>query len=353
MRGSPQAQRNRTVSDMPPVSQGDERIATVDWPRLVAWIHRSQRFLLTTHIRPDCDAIGSTMAMAAILDRLGKDVILVGAFEIPQAQRFLDPAGRFKRLGVDVSKEAADAVDLLMVLDTSAWAQLGAMAEVIRATKTPKAILDHHLSADDLGAEVFRDTGAEATGRLVAEAADRLGVPITPAMAAPLFAALATDTGWFRFASTTADTYRLAARLVEAGAKPHELYRQLYEQDTLARLQLIGRAMARTQTELAGRLIHTSIQMDDFHSTGAAPSDSEDVINLTLTVAGTQVAVILVEQPSGGFKISLRSRCEVDCSRVAEQFGGGGHKNAAGAFLPDPLDVAQAKVLDAVRAAMQ
>jgi len=338
---------------MPPPSNGDDRCATVDWPRLVELIGRSRRFLLTTHIRPDCDAIGSTMAMAAVLDRLGKEVILVGAFEIPPSQRFLDPEGRFQRLGVQVSKEAADSVDLLMVLDTSAWAQLGAMADVIRATKTPKAILDHHLSADDLGAEVFRDTRAEATGRLVAEAADRLGVAITPEMAAALFTALATDTGWFRFASTTPDTYRLAARLTEAGAEPDKLYGQLYEQDTLARLQLIGRAMARTRTELAGRLIYTSIRMEDFHSTGAAPSDSEDVINLTLAVAGTEVAVILVEQQSGGFKVSLRSRCHVDCSRLAETFGGGGHKNAAGAFLADPLEVAQAAVLDAVRAAMQ
>ena len=111
--------------------------------------------------------------------------------------------------------------------------------------------------------------------------------------------------------------------------------------------------MARTQTELDGRLIYTWIELADFAATGALPTDSEDVINMTLAVGGTEVAVILVEQRNGGFKISLRSRCQVDCSRLAEQFGGGGHRKAAGLFLNEPLESARAKVLDAARAAMK
>jgi phosphoesterase RecJ-like protein len=118
-------------------------------------------------------------------------------------------------------------------------------------------------------------------------------------------------------------------------------------------MQLIGRAMARARTELDGRLIYTWLQRDDFESTGAIPQDSEDVINLTLSVGGTRVAVILVEQQDGRVKISFRSRCDVDCRLVAEQFGGGGHKNAAGATLTGPLAEARAKVLDATRAAMR
>ncbi|GAG42073.1 unnamed protein product, partial [marine sediment metagenome] len=135
-------------------------------------------------------------------------------------------------------------------------------------------------------------------------------------------AALATDTGWFRFASTTSQTLRLAGRLVDAGAVPDRLYQQLYEDETLARLQLIGRTIARTRTELDGRLIHTWIESADFEATGALPHNSEDVINMTLSVGGTEAAVILVEQATGGCKVSFRSRCSLDCSRVAEQFGG-------------------------------
>jgi len=118
-------------------------------------------------------------------------------------------------------------------------------------------------------------------------------------------------------------------------------------------LQMIGRALARAQTEMDGRLIHTWIEQADFESVGALPSDSEDIINMTLAVGGVRMAVILVEQASGGYKVSLRSRCGVDCSRLARQFGGGGHKNAAGAFFDEPLDAARSKILEAVREAMR
>jgi bifunctional oligoribonuclease and PAP phosphatase NrnA len=320
-----------------------------NWSRFVEIIRSHQRFVLTTHIRPDGDAIGSELAMAAILESLGKDVLLCNDFAVPPNLRFLDTAQRHRRLGVDVTPDQLADREVLMVLDTSAWAQLGAMGDVIKGVKALKVVLDHHLSSDDLGAEVFKDTDAEATGHLVIEAADQLGVPLSREIAMPAFVALTTDTGWFRFASTRDGTLRLAARLVEAGAKPAQLYKELYENDTHARLRLIGTALAHTQTELDGRLIYTWLTRADFDGCGAIPSDSEDIINDTLAVGGTQVAVILVEQPKGGFKISLRSRCDLDCSKIAEQFGGGGHKAAAGAFLNEPLDVAREKILSAVR----
>ena len=143
------------------------------------------------------------------------------------------------------------------------------------------------------------------------------------------------------------------SRLIDAGARPDLLYKHLYEHDSLPRLQLIGRTLARTRAELGGRLIHTWIERSDFAVTGALPCDTEDIINMTLTVGGTEVAVILVEQSSGQFKLSLRSRSDVDCSKLAEIFRGGGHKRAAGATLDGPLEAAQSRVLDVVRAAMQ
>lgn len=325
----------------------------IDWPRFVNLIHNHQRFLLTSHIRPDCDALGSELGMAGILDALGKDVLIVNGQKTPPNLAWIDPNQRIKAIGTEV--QLADLADreVLLVLDTSAWQQLGDMALVLRNTPAKKAILDHHVSEDDLGAEAFKNVRAEATGRLVQEAAAQLGVKLTAEIATPLFAAIATDTGWFRFSSTTGDTYRFAAELVDAGAQPTEIYRRLYEQDTLPRLQLIGRTLARAQAELSGRLIHTAIFQDDFKATGALASDTEDVVNQTLTVAGTQVAVIFVEQPEGKFKISFRSRSAVDCSRLAEQFAGGGHKAAAGAMVDAPFDAAQQRVLDAVRAAMK
>lgn len=325
----------------------------MNWPRFVEIIKTHQRILLVSHVRPDCDALGSELGMAGVLEALGKNVRIVNAQVTPPNLRFIDPGRKIRALGEDVQAEELADVELIMVLDTSAWAQLGKMGDVIRASQAKKIVLDHHVSADDLGAEEFKNTQAEATGRLVQEAAGHLGVKLTPEIAMPLFAAIATDTGWFRFASTTGDTFRYGGHLVDAGAKPPAIYNALYEQDTLARLQLIGRILARATTDLDGRLIYTAVFREDFTATKALASDTEDIINMTLGVAGTQVAVIMVEQPGGMFKISFRSRSAVDCSKLAEGFGGGGHKAAAGATVAGPFEPAQAKVLDAVRAVMR
>ncbi len=324
----------------------------IAWPRFVEIVRTHQRFVLTTHVRPDGDALGCELAMAAILEALGKDVLVCNAFAVPPNLRFLDPGRKHRQLDADVPAERLDDREVLMILDTTAWAQLGAMGNVIKQTKAVKVVIDHHQSGDDLGAELFKDVDAEAAGRLVVEAADQLGVPLTAEIARPAFVALATDTGWFRFSSTTAGTLRLAARLVDAGANPDQLYKELYETDTHGRLRLIGTALAHSQTELGGRLIHTWLDQSDFAACGAVASDSEDIINMTLAVGGTEAAVILVEQRGGGYKVSLRSRCQLDCSAIAEQFGGGGHKKAAGATLNEPLESARQKILDAVRAAM-
>ena len=291
--------------------------------------------------------------MAAILRALGKDALIVNPYAIPPRLQFLAEQATLKQLDVDFERSELAAYEVLIVLDTAALAQLGDMGEVILSFPGTRVVIDHHVSGDDLGALTFKNPEAEATGRLVIEVADALGVELSPEMAQPLFAALATDTGWFRFSSTSSTTLRLAARLIDAGAQPEKLYKDLYENNTLARLRLVGRTMARIQTELNGRLIYTAIEMADFQAVDGHPADSEDIINTTLSVCGTEAAVLMVEQPSGGFKVSFRSRCGVDCAAIAAQFGGGGHRKAAGAFLEGSLDEVRTRVLDAMRAAMR
>jgi phosphoesterase RecJ-like protein len=317
------------------------------WSRFAEIVRSHQRFLLVSHIRPDCDALGSELGMAGVLEALGKTVRIVNGQATPPNLAFIDPA---KRIGViNQTIQPADLADIevLMILDTSAWAQLGPMSDFIRAFGGKKVIVDHHVSEDDIGAEQFKNTRAEATGRLVVEAAEALGVNLTPEMAMPLFAAVATDTGWFRFASTSAGT-----KLMGAGANPAAIYAALYEQDTLGRMKLRGRILSRIESELDGRLAHTYVLKNDFKETGSLPSDTEDMVNFCLAIKGTEVAVIFVEQQGGGFKISFRSRSAVDCSQLAEIYGGGGHKAAAGAFVQGPLVDVQSLVLGAVRKAM-
>ena len=320
----------------------------VNWKAFVDQIAHYQSFILVSHIRPDCDALGSELGMAEVLRAIGKDVQIVNAHRTPSALQFLDPAGNIDVLGDSIEPEAV-AADCIMILDTSAWAQLGDMGDVIRSSRADKIVLDHHVGEDDLGATMYKDYQAEATGHLVVQAADALGVKITRTAAMPLFAAIATDTGWFRFGSVTAETYRVIARLVDAGVVPSEIYGDLYERDTLGRLRLRGLILSRTTAELGGDLMHTYVRREDFAAVGAEPSDTEDVINATLSVSGAKAAVIFVGQLRGGFKLSFRSRCHLDCNEVARQFGGGGHKAAAGAFQEGTLEDVQERVLSCVR----
>jgi phosphoesterase RecJ-like protein len=208
------------------------------------------------------------------------------------------------------------------------------------------------VSQDDMSAVVFKDTTSESTGRLVLQAIDALSVELTPEMASPLFAAIATDTGWFRFASVGEATLQAAARLVGAGVKPNEVFAKLYEQNSLARLWLQGRILANVKSHLGGRLLSTAITQADVAAVGAEATDTEDVINRLLAVAGTEVALLFLEMAPEETKVSLRSRTGVDVNAIAGQFGGGGHKAAAGVRYRGPLSEAEPKVIAAVSAAM-
>jgi bifunctional oligoribonuclease and PAP phosphatase NrnA len=318
---------------------------TLDWDGLLSIIRKHDRFVLTSHIRPDCDALGSELGMAGILESMGKEVVIVNGHQTPPTLTFLDPAGRIRVIGENILGTDVKG-DCLIVLDTSAWAQLGPMAEVMRRFEGTKVVIDHHVGEDDLGAQFFKDTSAEATGHLVTLLAQKAGVPITKSMATALYSAIATDTGWFRFASTTSDTYRVIGDLVDCGASPSSIYGDLYERDTL------GRILSRIQVENQGQLAHTFVRKEDFVESGALASDTEDAINLALAIMGVKVAFIMIEQLKGGFKVSFRSRCHVDCNELARTFGGGGHRAAAGAFVEGDFNEMQTRVLQATRSAL-
>ena len=322
---------------------------SIDWNALKSVIDEAANVVLTSHIRPDCDALGSELGMAGLLRQLGKTVRIVNGQETPPNLAFIDPAGEIMCIGKDVQADELMDADLWMILDTSAWAQLGPMGDVIRKFPGRKIIFDHHVGEDDLGATPFKNTTAEATGRLVVEATEAFGMELKPEMVDPLFAAIATDTGWFRFPSANSLTYSVAARLIDAGASPSGVYADLYERETVGRLRLRGLVLNRIETEMDGILAHTYIRKEDFQATGALPTDTEDLVNHCLEIQGTQFAVIMIEQPDGGFKISFRSRCALNSNEVAANFGGGGHKAAAGAFIRGPFEDVRPSVLEYVR----
>jgi phosphoesterase RecJ-like protein len=318
----------------------------IDWAPFVTFVHRHQRFLLTTHVRPDGDGLGSMLALAAALEALGKEVRTVVASTYPPRYAFLDPTRRV-RYFEGPGREYSDA-QAVIILDTGTWNQLGSFGSFLKELPVEKVVIDHHLTQDDLGALRLVDVTAEATGRLAHQAIAALGVPVTADMAAHLFVAVAMDTGWFRHSNASPATFALAAELIVAGARPDRLYDELFERNTLARLRLTGLVLERLTVVPGGRVAYTELRRGDYEATGATPQDSEDLVNYSRSVEGVEVGLLFMEQPRGGVKVSFRSRGAVDVARLAEQFGGGGHRQASGAILATSLDEARARVLGAL-----
>jgi phosphoesterase RecJ-like protein len=323
---------------------------SLDWTPLARLIDDHDRFLVTSHVRPDGDALGSEVGMVGLLRQRGKDVRVVNSSQTPPRYDYLDPDGSlFEHFGTQVQPAELADREAMVILDLSSWSQLGEMADFVRGFPGKRLVVDHHVSQDDLGATVIKDTTAEATGTLVLRAARALSVQLTPEMATGLLTAIAMDTGWFRHPSTKPQTMRDAAELIEAGAEVDATYRLLFERNTLPRLTMLGEALAAMRTELDGRIVWTAVTREDLDRTGAIPADTEDLVDYTVSVRGAEIGLLFIEQKRGGIKLSVRSRQGFDCAELVREFGGGGHRAAAGAGLPDPLDEAVARVLDAIR----
>jgi phosphoesterase RecJ-like protein len=322
----------------------------LDWSAFVELVQRHRRFLLTTHVRPDGDGLGSMLALADALEARGKSVQMVVASVLPPRYDFLDPRQRVRRFAPP--GEAYRQAEAVIILDTGTWNQLGDFGEFLKTLDVPRAVIDHHLTQDDLGALRLVDPSAEATGRLVYEAVTALGGPLGPDAAHCLFVALAMDTGWFRFSNTTPATFALAERLVASGANPTGAYEALFEQNSLGRMKLTGLVLERLTLAHGGQVCYSEVRKGDYESTGATPRETEDLVNYTRGVQGVEVGLFFLEQPRGGVKVSFRARSRVDVAAIAERFGGGGHRLASGAVLDTTLDDARERVLAAVGAAL-
>jgi phosphoesterase RecJ-like protein len=326
---------------------------SIDWSPLADLIETHDRFLVTTHVRPDGDALGSEVGMAGLLRQKGKDVRVVNVSPTPPRYDFLDPnSSLFEHFGTAVFPAELSDRQVAIILDLSAWNQLGDMADFIRRFPGPRAVIDHHVSQDDLGATFFKDPTAEATGILIMRAIHALGATVTPELAEGLLVAIAMDTGWLRHSNTRPGTLRSIAELVEAGAKIDAIYRKLFERNSLSRLRLMGATLSAVQVEMDGKIAYSTISRDDLLRTGAIPQDSEDLVDFVASIRGVELAMLFIEQRRGGVKVSFRARGGLDCTQLASRFGGGGHREAAGATLADPLPECVAKVLHAAREAL-
>ncbi|MFN0151996.1 MAG: DHH family phosphoesterase [bacterium] len=323
------------------------------WTPVRALLDRHRRVLVTTHLGPDADAIGSEIAFAEILRAMGKEVALWNASPTPRNCAFLDPAREIRAWSGPDAAVLAWA-DLAVILDVNAWSNLGEVGDAIRASSLPRLLIDHHRGGDDDIAETrVSDVTAAATGVLIFEMARAFGQPITPRAATPLYAALCGDTGSFRFANTDARALHVAADLVAAGALPDDIYRALFEDLSWERLRLLPHALGSLRAGADGKLAWLGITHAMFRDAGAIEEDADRFVDQIRGLRGVEVCAVFRELESGDVKVSLRSSGRVDVQRVAVQFGGGGHRLAAGAHLPGPYADATAKVVAALEAGVR
>ena len=319
-------------------------------------LSRAKNVLVTTHVRPDGDALGTTAAMVLGLRERGIAAQSLLLSHLPTKYAFI-----FEKAGVvhhDAEKQwppqlSLAAFDLLLVVDTGTWSQLPGLKERLAGWSGPKLVVDHHLTQEDWADAKLVVTEAAAAGEIAAELLDQWKIKFTQPMATALFVAIASDTGWFQFSNTRPYTLRLAARLIEAGVDTDQLYQLLYQNERAERISLQTRAQQSLELILDNRLAVMRVRKSDFEQTRANVPDTENLINVPLQIRTVEVSILLTEPLDGGpIRISLRSKGHIDVARFAEQFGGGGHARAAGLKIAGSLDEAHDRVVAKMRQAM-
>jgi phosphoesterase RecJ-like protein len=310
---------------------------------------RSQNtFLVLTHYRPDGDAVGSQLALLLVLKGLGKTVEAWNDDEVPAKFRFL-PASQLITRPPGEPKD----FDVVIAIDTSTWQRVGTTAQRIGRRKYFINI-DHHVSNEKFAEINWIVPESPASGQIVFDLIKRGGFPLTRDIATCLFAAISTDTGSFSYGSTTAASLRAAAELVDTGINVGEICRQVYESYPYARLMLLQKALAQLQLADQKRIAYTWVTTEMFEESGAKREDTEGLIDYARAIQGVVVAILFEElSEPGKFRVSLRSKHpKIDVNSIARRFGGGGHREAAGArFSGEPHEI-ERKVLAAVSEAL-
>ncbi|MSO55697.1 MAG: bifunctional oligoribonuclease/PAP phosphatase NrnA [Acidobacteria bacterium] len=287
-------------------------------------ILQRQRFVITSHARPDGDAIGSQLALALALRSLGKSVRVVDRDPAPPVFRAFPGVKE-----IEVAPAVQGDFDAALVMECSDLSRTGV------GGLEPLFVIniDHHLGNTMYGAINWFDDSAAACGEMAFDVIEALGVALTQDIATHVYIAIMTDTGGFHFGHMTPRTFDIARRCVAAGADPEAIARAVYDSSPLGKLRLMGAVLHGLELEAGGRLALTHMSLKMLADCGATPDDSDGLINIPLTVREIQAVVFFKEIAAGDYRISMRSKGDVDVNRVARVFGGGGHMNAAGCSM--------------------
>ncbi len=298
-----------------------------------------RRFVLTTHMNPDGDAIGSEVGLARLLAATGREVRIVNQEPTPRNLAYLQDLGpSIETYDPGEHDAALPAADLVILLDNSAPDRLGRMEPVIRSLASKVLCIDHHPTPGTLWAHDILDEQASATAAMVYELSTAAGYRLDLGTAEALYAGLSTDTGFYRFNSTRARAHEIAAELLKVGIEPARCFREVYEKNSPAWTRLLGRALAGLSLDAGGGIVSVRITHAMESECGADGADTSEMTTPLLAIDGVRIALLFRELPEGRIKVSLRSKGDLDVLRLAAEFGGGGHRNASGIVTVGRLD---------------
>lgn len=306
---------------------------------LVQLFEAEDNFILSCHVQPDGDTIGSTLALGKFLTDKGKRVSLTCGEEIaiPPQYRFLPGIELIKKTSLD----SRDAV--FVALDCATAGRLGDIKDKAAAARVLVNI-DHHPDNTNFGGINFVDPSASSVAEMIYQILRAGNAVIDPDMALCLYVGMVTDTGRFQYSNTTSATLRTAAELLECGVNPNYVFQNLFEKNTFTWLKIVGRGLEKAVYLPELKLVYSVVTIRDFLDTGASLGETENLVDWLRSLEGVIVAAVIKETRDHNLKVSLRSKGEFDVGSIANIFNGGGHRNAAG-YVSEPDIPAAIKAL--------
>jgi len=316
---------------------------------LLALFQDKDRFVITTHQRPDGDALGSQLALGLLLMKMGKHVSLINCDPPPDNLDWLPKIGSVNVFEGSLGQlQAVADAEVIVVVDTNTASRIGKMATSVMDSAAIKVLIDHHTEPETWFDYDYRRESASSTGELIFDFIEALDLSlIDTEIATVLYTAIMTDTGSFRYSSVNARVHRIVAELLDRGGiEPAPIHVALYDTRTVEGLRLLSRCLNTLTLHFEGQLGYMVVQSHTLRETGAHVSETEGFVNYVLSIEGVRVGMLFTETAKGT-KVSFRSKGDTYVHEWAQHFGGGGHRNASGAFLPSSLKPTIKKVIKA------
>jgi len=319
-----------------------------------AFIRDRDDFLIVSHVQPDGDAISSTVTVAWMLEKLGKKYTMLNEGPVPSRLRFLWKSSEILSLEDDVSSDSHASARLfrnVICVDCADYARVGRTGQWF-APDAELLNIDHHPTNNGFGLVNLMKFHAAATAEILFELLDELGLKPDTDVASAIYTGLLTDTGGFRYSSTSPLVMAMASRLLEAGVDGPELAERLLERMTAGQLRILQRGLSRLELSSDQRIAWLWVTSEDLEETGATNEDLEGIVNYPRNIEGVEVGLLFKQNGQQSVKVSMRSAGKVNVAEVAQRFGGGGHVRAAGCRLTDPLPEVIRQVIEEVRKAL-